>query len=78
MSMPNFTAEASFYQSNAQYQGGAMLTSLNRGNEVLVHPSARKVAYCSMKGCCVDLRDIGFPRVCCRSSDGVCGTDVLI
>jgi hypothetical protein len=73
--MPGFTAAASFYRSNAHYQGGAMLAGLRQGGEVIVH-AARRIAYCSMKGCCVDLRDLGFSRICCNGDE--CGPNVLI
>ncbi|SFE23192.1 hypothetical protein SAMN05428977_101031 [Nitrosomonas sp. Nm166] len=74
--IPRFTAEASFYRSRRYSQVGAMLTDLQQGGRVLLHPAARPIAYCSMKGCCVDLRDLGFPRICCNGDE--CGPDVLI
>ena len=74
--MPAFTAEASFYRTSAHYQVGAMLAGLRQGREVLVHPAARPIAYCSMKGCCVDLRNLGFQRICCNGDE--CGPNVLI
>ncbi len=76
MNMPAFTAEASFYRSSAHYQVGAMLADLRQGREVLVHPAARLISYCSMKGCCLDLRDLGFPRICCNGDE--CGPNVFI
>ncbi len=76
--MPGFTAEASFYKSNVQYPIGAMLAGLRRGGEVLVQPAARRrpIAYCGMKGCCVDLRFLGLPEICCNGDE--CGPDVLL
>lgn len=76
INMPGFTADASFYRSSAYYQVGAMLTGFRQGGKVLAHPAARLIFYRSMKGFCIDLRDIGIPRVCCNGDE--CGTDVLI
>ncbi len=77
MNMPGFTAEASFCRSSAHPQAGLMLAGPRQGGEVLVHPAARRIiSYCSMKGCCVDLRHLGIPRICCNGDE--CGPDVLI
>ena len=76
MNIPGFSADASFYRGSAYYQVGAMLIGLRQVGEVLVHPAARPIFYRSMKGFCIDLRDIGIPRICCNGDE--CGTDVLI
>jgi hypothetical protein len=76
VNMPGFTAGAALYRTNAHYQRRATLADIRRGSELLVHAAARRVAYCSMKGCCIDLRGLGFPRVCCNGDE--CGPDVLI
>jgi len=76
MNMPEFTAEASLYKSRAHYDVSAMLAGLRQGEEILLQPAARRITYCSMKGCCVDLRDLGYPRICCNGDE--CGPDVLI
>lgn len=60
MNTPKFTAESSLYKSNAHYEVVARLAGLWHPGQ-LVQPAARPVAYCSMKGCCVDLRDMGLP-----------------
>ena len=73
---PEFTAEASLYMSSARYQVNVMLPGLRQGGEGRVNPAARPIAYCSMKGCCVDLSDLGFSRICCNGDE--CGPDVLI
>jgi hypothetical protein len=75
MNTPRFTAEASLYKSNAHYEVVARLAGLWHPGQ-LVQPAARPVAYCSMKGCCVDLRDMGLPRICCNGDE--CGPDVFV
>jgi hypothetical protein len=76
MSTPRFTASAVLDRSSEHYQGSAELADLRRDQKLRVRAAARPVAYCSMKGCCIDLRVLGFPRVCCNGDE--CGTDVLI
>ena len=75
--MPKFTAEASVYCSRAAYLGNAVGPRSGQGRAAAVQPAARRlISYCSMKGCCVDLRDLGYQRICCNGDE--CGPDVLI
>jgi hypothetical protein len=74
--IPGFSAEASFCRSRAYYRLSAGLARPAHGGSASIQPAARRIAYCSMKGCCVDLRDLGFPRLCCNGDE--CGPDVLI
>jgi hypothetical protein len=76
MNMPKFTAESSLYKSNARYEVRAVLAGPRQGNLGLLQPAARPIAYCSMRGCCVDLRDLGLPRICCNGDE--CGPDVFV
>jgi|SwirhisoilCB3_FD_contig_31_2687988_length_1417_multi_3_in_0_out_0_2 hypothetical protein len=75
MNVPGFTAKAAIYQSAERYRGSPRST-IRQGTEPRVLPASRRVAYCSMKGCCIDLRRLGFPRICCNGDE--CGPDVLI
>jgi len=70
--MPAFTAEASFYKSTAQYYAGPMMAGLEQRGNALVRP-ARKRAFCGIRGCCVDLQDLGFGITCCRRDGEGCG-----
>ena len=74
MKMPKFTAEVSVYRSRAAYQATGSPSS-GPGDAAAVQPAARKAFYCSMKGCCLDLRDLGYPRICCNGDE--CGPDVF-
>ena len=74
--MPGFTADYALARRRMYATGDAVVTDRQRGGDVFVHPAARPIAYCSMKGCCVDLRDLGLPRICCNGDE--CGTNVLI
>jgi hypothetical protein len=74
--LPGFNAETSLSKANRRYRVTA--TPWLHGLSVQPARSALHgvMAYCSMKGCCIDMSDIGGPRVCCDGD--TCGTDVLI
>jgi hypothetical protein len=55
MSLPGFTAEASFYRSSTHYQVGAMLPILGQRGGILVHPA----------GCCPTGQFCCGDNVCC-------------
>ena len=68
MRMPGFSAEASFYRSTAQYQGGAMLPSFGQGGERLVHPALKCRRLIEGEACCHTwFRDTFFETTCCWS-----------
>jgi len=74
---PGFTAEAAFYKVSKYYGDSASHAEPLTTTKLQVRPASRRsVAYCSMKGCCIDLRELGFPRICCNGDE--CGPDVLI
>ena len=75
MKMPKFTAEVSVYRSRAAYQGSVGGSPSGQDDAAAVQPAARRIFYCSMKGCCLDLRDLGYGRICCNGDE--CGPDVL-
>jgi hypothetical protein len=75
MNMPGFTAEASLYKGNTHYEAVAILAGLWRPGQ-LIQPAARPIFYCSMKGCCIDLRDVGLQRICCNGDE--CGPHVFV
>lgn len=74
--IPGFSAEASFYRSNAHYQADAMLPGLRQGEKGIIHPALRRAINCdcfdSMKGrtCCC----WGFGVASCCISGGSCET----
>ncbi len=73
MNMPGFTAESSLTRGQTAYQGSATPHGAP-GNAAAVQPAARPIFYCSMKGCCLDLRDLGYPRICCNGDE--CGSNI--
>ena len=76
MNIPGFTAEISLYNASRHYRAMAgPPNALVNGRGVLPQ-LRRQITYCSMKGCCVDLRFLGIPRICCNGDE--CGPDVFI
>jgi len=74
--IPGFSAEASLHFSSTRYQANVTRHGRWQGREALVNPAARyyphgKVFHCGMKGCFLDLRDLGFPLIFC-DYDGKC------
>lgn len=74
--MPGFSAEESLGRSRTQHRASAREARPGSRGSARVQAAARPISYCSMKGCCIDLRALGFPRICCNGDE--CGPDVLI
>ena len=68
MTLPGFSAEASFYRGNGYYQPGVVLAGLRRQGEVI--PQMYATCFPYLRVCCVYFDD--GSTYCCLGLTGKC------